>query len=69
MRRLCGAVGEPERTEPGPPALTTEEATVAIIAAGFTLDSCELVRFDSTPTYGDVPPLAWFIVCTRAEKV
>ncbi|KAA0176843.1 hypothetical protein FNF27_01665 [Cafeteria roenbergensis] len=62
---LCGAVGDPERTEPGPPALTKEEATGAICAAGFRLDACSKVRFDSTPTYGAVPPLAWLVEATR----
>jgi SAM-dependent methyltransferase len=62
---LCGNASEPPRVVPGPTLLTREELMVPFERAGLTLVSLESTRFDSTPAYGAVPPLAWAAVFSK----
>jgi SAM-dependent methyltransferase len=62
---LTGNAGEPARLFPGPTLLTAEEVTAPFTAAGLALLSLEETRFDATPAYGDLPPLAW---CALFER-
>jgi SAM-dependent methyltransferase len=62
---LAGNASEPPRVVPGPTLLTRDELVGPFERAGLTLVSLETTRFDATPAYGEVPPLAWAAVFAK----
>ena len=62
---LAGNASEPARVVPGPTLLTRDEVVGSFERAGLVLVSLETTRFDSTPAYGEVPPLAWAAVFAK----
>ena len=62
---LAGNASEPPRVAPGPSLLTRDEVVGPFERAGLVLVSLETTRFDSTPAYGEVPPLAWAAVFAK----
>ncbi len=45
----------------GPTMLSKDQVVTPFTTAGLTLCHIETTRFDSTPTYGEIPPLAWCV--------